>query len=202
MMVSSDSDSGRHGGSGAPTSEQAPEPPHGLSLVIDFVNTLDVETGVDELASVEGHSTWFSARGLIEARDAKASERDRKRAIELREALRELMLAHTDGERAEGAGAALDRAARAGVLTVRFGADGSAQVGAHGTGFERALARLLIPIVAAGADGSWERVKACRADDCEWAFYDRSRNRSGVWCDMAVCGNRTKVRAFRARGRR
>src|SRR4029077_16016489 len=170
MMVSSDSDSGRHGGSDATTSEQAPEPPHGLSLVIDFVNTLDVETGVDELASVEGLSTWFSARGLIEARDAKASERDRKRAIELREALRELMLAHTDGERAEGAGAALDRAARAGVLTVRFGATraarlagrcggaGSAQVGAHGTGFERALARLLIPIVAAGADGSWERV--------------------------------------------
>src|SRR5438445_2821473 len=199
MMVSTCSDSGS--GDEA-TSERTPAPPHGLALVIDFVNTLDVETGADELASVEGISKWFSERGLIERRAAKPSERDRRRAIELREALRELMLAHTDGERVRGAGAALDRASRAGVLTVRFDADGSAHVDADGAGFERALARLLIPIVAAGADGSWERVKACRADDCAWAFYDRSRNRSGLWCDMAVCGNRTKVRAFRARGRR
>ena len=206
----SDRSSATTGTSDTTTSEPVAAAPHGLSLVIDFVNTLDVETGVDELANLEGLRTWFSERGLIEPRDAKPSERERRRAIELREALRELMLAHTEGERAahagaersERAGAELDRAARAGLLTVRFGADGSARVDAHGAGFDRALARLLIPIVEARADGSWERVKACRADDCMWAFYDRSRNRSGVWCDMAVCGNRTKVRAFRARGRR
>ena len=197
-MVSTGSDSA----SGAATGARESTPPHGLRLVIDFVNTLHLETGVDELASVDGLSRWFSASGLIEPGDATPNERDRRRAIELREALRELMLAHTDRERAPAAGAALDRVARAGALTVSFGADGSAHVDAHAAGFARALARLLIPIVAAGPDGSWERVKACRADDCSWAFYDRSRNRSGVWCDMAVCGNRTKVRAFRARGRR
>jgi predicted RNA-binding Zn ribbon-like protein len=82
---------------------------------------------------------------------------------------------------------------------VRFGEDGAAHLHADGAGFERALARLLVPVAAASADGSWQRVKACRADDCQWAFYDRSRNRSGVWCDMAVCGNRTKVRSFRER---
>jgi len=49
------------------------------------------------------------------------------------------------------------------------------------------------------ADGTWERLKVCLADDCQWAYYDRSRNRSSVWCDMQVCGNRQKVRAFRAR---
>jgi predicted RNA-binding Zn ribbon-like protein len=49
------------------------------------------------------------------------------------------------------------------------------------------------------SDGTWARVKACRAEDCRWAFYDFSRNRSGTWCDMAVCGNRAKVRAYRAR---
>ena len=57
----------------------------------------------------------------------------------------------------------------------------------------------LVPVALAMGDGSWERVKACRDEGCEWAFYDRSRNRSGVWCDMAVCGNRTKVRAYRER---
>jgi predicted RNA-binding Zn ribbon-like protein len=52
------------------------------------------------------------------------------------------------------------------------------------------------------SDGSWQRVKACRADDCHWAFYDFSRNRSGTWCDMAVCGNREKVRSYRERAPR
>ena len=59
---------------------------------------------------------------------------------------------------------------------------------------------VVVPVAEAVRDRSWQRVKACRADDCRWAFYDRSRNRSGVWCDMAVCGNRAKVRAYRRRG--
>ena len=47
---------------------------------------------------------------------------------------------------------------------------------------------------------AWSKsVKACQADDCHWAFYDSSRNRSGRWCDMAVCGNREKVRAYRSK---
>ena len=69
-------------------------------------------------------------------------------------------------------------------------------------GFAGAMARLLVPVAQAIGDGSWQRVKACRANDCRWAFYDRSRNRSGVWCEMAVCGNRTKVRAYRERAPR
>jgi predicted RNA-binding Zn ribbon-like protein len=49
------------------------------------------------------------------------------------------------------------------------------------------------------ADGTWSRLKACRAADCRWAFYDRARNHSRHWCSMEVCGNRTKARAYRAR---
>ena len=89
--------------------------------------------------------------------------------------------------------------AKHGQLSVRFAADGSSQLAARGTGLGAALARLLVPVAMADADGSWQRVKACRADECQWAFYDHSRNRAGVWCDMAVCGNRTKVRAYRRR---
>jgi predicted RNA-binding Zn ribbon-like protein len=59
-----------------------------------------------------------------------------------------------------------------------------------------------VPVAEAVRDDSWQRAKACRAADCHWAFYDRSRNRSGVWCEMAVCGNRTKVRAYRDRAPR
>lgn len=42
------------------------------------------------------------------------------------------------------------------------------------------------------------RLKQC--GHCGWLFLDRSRNRSRLWCDMAVCGNRTKAgRHYRRR---
>jgi predicted RNA-binding Zn ribbon-like protein len=41
-----------------------------------------------------------------------------------------------------------------------------------------------------------DRLKACPA--CGWLFFDRSKNRSRAWCDMAVCGNRVKARRFHA----
>jgi predicted RNA-binding Zn ribbon-like protein len=43
------------------------------------------------------------------------------------------------------------------------------------------------------------RIRMCAADDCEWLFLDRSKNRSRRWCDMKVCGNRVKARRFYAR---
>jgi len=61
------------------------------------------------------------------------------------------------------------------------------------------LADLVGIVYTAMADGTWSRLKACRREVCNWLFYDRSRNRSAVWCQMAVCGNRTKTKAYRAR---
>ncbi len=67
------------------------------------------------------------------------------------------------------------------------------------------LERPLWPVVASAAellvDGPVDRLKACDADDCGWLFLDESRNRSRRWCDMAECGNRAKVRRYRARRR-
>jgi predicted RNA-binding Zn ribbon-like protein len=51
------------------------------------------------------------------------------------------------------------------------------------------------------ADDTWNRLKACRLDNCQWAFYDTSKNRSRTWCSMKVCGNRAKARAYRERQR-
>jgi predicted RNA-binding Zn ribbon-like protein len=36
------------------------------------------------------------------------------------------------------------------------------------------------------------RIRICA--NCRWLFLDESRNRSRVWCDMTVCGNRQKAR--------
>ena len=47
--------------------------------------------------------------------------------------------------------------------------------------------------------GEWSRMKGCR--QCEYAFFDRSKNRSAAWCAMSICGNRTKNRAYYRRRR-
>lgn len=65
------------------------------------------------------------------------------------------------------------------------------------------LERPLWPIAASASDLATservERVKECAADNCNWLFYDASRNRSRRWCDMRDCGNRAKARRFRRR---
>jgi predicted RNA-binding Zn ribbon-like protein len=78
----------------------------------------------------------------------------------------------------------------AGAVTVRIGPAGPRLDGRGPV--ERVLALL------ASGDG-WERLKVCGAEDCRWAFYDTSRNRSRTWCSMSDCGNRAKARAYRAR---
>jgi predicted RNA-binding Zn ribbon-like protein len=79
---------------------------------------------------------------------------------------------------------------------VRFDPGGAARLEGDGL-----VASMLAIIARAQADGTWPRMKACRAEDCRWAFYDRSRNRSRAWCSMSECGNRAKARSYRARQR-
>ena len=56
----------------------------------------------------------------------------------------------------------------------------------------------MVAAVHAGMEeGAWERLKACTNGGCVWAFYDRSKNRSGRWCSMDICGNRIKTRTYR-----
>jgi predicted RNA-binding Zn ribbon-like protein len=43
------------------------------------------------------------------------------------------------------------------------------------------------------------KVRACAASDCGWWFVDDTKNRSRRWCDMKLCGNREKLRRFRAK---
>jgi predicted RNA-binding Zn ribbon-like protein len=66
-------------------------------------------------------------------------------------------------------------------------------------GVRGAIGRILAEVLAAQADGTWDSVKACRADDCRWAFLDTTKNQSRAWCTMRSCGNRAKVQAYRER---
>ena len=172
--------------------------PNQLDLVIDFVNTFDADLGGEQLGDPAALAAWLSVHGLA-APDCAVGPEDLEAAIRLREALRTVMLAHNGGPDDASSARELEAVARRGQLGVHFPATGSLTLAPGAGGLDGALAALLAPVAHAIADGSWLRVKACRADDCQWAFYDRSRNRSATWCDMAVCGNRAKVRAYRAR---
>ncbi len=175
-------------------------PPHGLQLVLDFVNTIDLETQVDELTLPDQLAAWLGERDLLGSTSPRIGAAEHRRAIELREALRQAMRAHTRGEpEPAAAGAVLERVAEAGQLSIGFADGGGVKTVPRHPGYPGVLARLLVPVADAARDGSWERAKACADDECEAAFYDRSRNRSGRWCDMSICGNRTKVRAYRSK---
>jgi predicted RNA-binding Zn ribbon-like protein len=99
---------------------------------------------------------------------------------------------------AAGAASALELAAARLPLRVAELAGRPALVPAAG-GVRGALAWLTAAMVASAADGSWERLKICADDTCQWAFLDSSKNRSKHWCSMQACGNRSKTRAYRAR---
>jgi predicted RNA-binding Zn ribbon-like protein len=165
-----------------------------IELVRDFVNTADLEDGEEKLADVRALQYWLVFHGLAELSD-RATAADLEQALAVREALRELLRAHTGVEAdVEEASRVLDEAARRLGLTLRF-ADGTIVFGPA----ERGLGGVLAAVATAMADGSWERLKACRSDTCRWAFIDTARNHSRQWCDMKVCGNREKARRFRSR---
>ena len=175
--------------------------PGTLETVRAFVNTLDIDDGIERLTGPAELARWLGEHGLADrgAKDLRATAADVRRAIELREALRAHLLAHHDQPLDPQAAATLDEAARRARLTVRFPGRDETALEPDAGGVDGALGRLLAIVARAIEDGTWQRLKVCPADTCQWAFYDASRNRSAVWCDMRVCGNRAKVRGYRER---
>jgi predicted RNA-binding Zn ribbon-like protein len=170
------------------------EAPQDLELVRKFVNTRDVEEGKDEIATAAGLRAWLEENDLPSGRVRQA---DVERATTAREGLRALLLAN-NGEPVDPAAVeSLNRAAPS--VSVRFDPEGGSALAASGSTIDEALAPIYDAVFCAMEKGTWSRLKACREDTCQWAFYDRSRNRSGTWCSMEVCGNRNKARKFRQR---
>jgi predicted RNA-binding Zn ribbon-like protein len=174
------------------------EAPGELELVRRFVNTRDIEEGSDELDSPESLLTWFASMDLLDD-EAAADEKDLERALALRERIRSLLLANNGEEIETVRIRELNRAIGSVCLTVRFDDDGRATLKPESPGVSAAFGRLLAAVVRATEEGSWGRLKVCPNDACQWAFYDHSKNRSGKWCTMEVCGNRMKARTFRQR---
>jgi predicted RNA-binding Zn ribbon-like protein len=173
----------------------APEP---LRVVQRFVNTTDLEDGSDDLRDPAALATWLRRAGLLHGGEADAA--DLARAIALREAIRELVAAHAGLPHDPAAIEVVNEAGRRAGLLPALADPVSARLEPAAGGVDGALGRIVALIHAAIADGTWERLKACERDVCRWAFYDRSKNRSGHWCATSVCGQREKNRrAYRRR---
>lgn len=172
--------------------------PDALGLVQALINTWDIETGADLLGETASAQQWLSDNGLAETADAEQIEV----VIGVREALRALAV-HNAGGLAPSAEALQGLRAVVAHSTARaeLGADGSVHLEPTTDTVYGRLLRLVLVVRDAQADGTWAHLKACANPQCQWAFYDRSRNHGGTWCAMSGCGNKLKNREFRARRR-
>jgi predicted RNA-binding Zn ribbon-like protein len=71
---------------------------------------------------------------------------------------------------------------------------------------QRTSEQVLVPLAECAAEllatGDLSLVRRCENEECVLWFYDRTRSHHRRWCDMATCGNRHKVAAFRERRQR
>jgi predicted RNA-binding Zn ribbon-like protein len=158
-----------------------------LRLIEEFLNTLDERTfrrhgvahaGGDRLTGPAACKAWLHEHGLI-AGGTTVTGDDLAAVVRLRTALRRTLA----GEPGTAA-FPLELRQAAGGLTV-------AATGPQG------LTAIVETVAAALLRGEWARLKMCAAPDCRWVFHDTSRGGAGRWCSMAVCGNRSKTRAYR-----
>jgi predicted RNA-binding Zn ribbon-like protein len=184
----------------------------GGNLALDFVNTVDGESGgepgFENLQSYRDLVAWGYRVGMISEERARRLLREARgrgseaeathaRALELRDDLYGLL-------RAVALGASPPPESVEALRLAETEALSRARLVPGEGGFvwewsdDRDLARVLWPVVHAATElltsGPLDRVKACAA--CRWLFVDESRNRSRRWCTMEECGTHEKVRRY------
>ena len=177
--------------------ERSPAPGP-LRVIQLFVNTNDLETGPDLLPDAAALRAWLLAHELLGADESVTTRTTRARSSCARRSAassRPMPGSTTTGRPARSS--TRPAAAPAWCLCSRIPAT---RFEPTAGGVDGALGHIVAAIHAAIAEGTWDRLKACERDICRWAFYDHSKNRSGHWCSMAVCGQREKNRrAYRRR---
>ncbi|MEU1402015.1 CGNR zinc finger domain-containing protein [Streptomyces sp. NPDC005728] len=165
-------------------SERSPAP-GGLALVESLVNTLDIESGADALDTADGRAPFGLTEGEL------------PHARTLRESLRAALLAHAGHPPHREVTPLGELLAHAPLYVAVDTRDGSATLAPADTG--PLLSRVATAVAEALVADTWTRLKACAAETCHWAYYDRSPAGRGRWCSMQVCGARAKMRRYRAK---
>ena len=174
-------------------------------LLQAFLNShfdLVIEPGADLLATRGAARHWLCGRGLLSP-GARITRADLDRLHRVREGLRELIAVGqgSDAGPSVPAARAVNELLGGASLELRFTALGPELIPVGASAVDRALGSLTAIAARAMIDGSWRRLKVCPGPHCGWVFYDHSRNGSGRWCSMNVCGGREKARAHYRRRR-
>jgi predicted RNA-binding Zn ribbon-like protein len=181
------------GGAPRPASRDA------LARLIGFVNTNEPQVSQDVLRSPEETRGWLLANGF---EVGELDHDDWAAMISFREGVRAAAAANNGYGLDPDAVVALGQAIERLGFTVRAGPDAGLEV-TSASPAGRALSPLVGALMAAQADGTWPRVKACARDTCRWLFYDTTRNHSRTWCTSTTCGSREKARrAYRRQRQR
>ncbi len=170
-----------------------PKAPGRLELLQRFINTHnhDFPPDWDRIGTAAKATRWLVAKALIAPGDA-ITKADAARLRALREAIRALLVDAPAGRLPRAVGAAPSSTSWS---TRRGGPRSRPPMPASTARWPRSSASCTRRRSAA----TGARMKACR--QCEYAFFDRSKNRSAAWCSMSICGNRTKNRAYYQRKR-
>ena len=171
------------------------ERPTHVELLVAFTNSVDHDEGTDDLTTPEELSSWLAEHGLL-SQPIRTTPADLALALRLRDALHEAMVGNHDGVPDL-------RALQAVGYDLPFlltQVDGRPGLRPRWDGVRGALSQILVAVNDAVADDSWRRLKICSFDECTWAFYDATKNRSRAYCEWG-CGNKIKTRNYRARQR-
>jgi predicted RNA-binding Zn ribbon-like protein len=168
-----------------------------IDLLVDFVNTRDVEEETDAIAEPAQLGEWIAEHAGEHLPELQPD--DVRRIQGLRESLRALMHANNGGRVREADLAPLREAAERSRFRLAFEPDGGLELTPARVDLSGFESSLLLALEHLQCHGVWPRLKACTDDGCQWAFYDTTRNRSRTWCSMDVCGNREKTRRYRRR---
>lgn len=174
---------------------------------LEFVNSenwFTLGAGKDRLRNEPGWLDDFLARwGFAQA--GSVSERERRELLRLRAVLRRVTYAVAASKPIAAADLAefneflAARPARRRLTDV--GGAFRVELDPVRTDWAWILGEIATSVAELLAHGERARLKLCENPECRWVFYDRGKNRRRRWCDPAICGNRDKVRRFRARRR-
>ena len=153
-----------------------PDPAPGpVRLVESFANA-------DLLATREEAAAWLRAAALLPAETGLTGS-EHAALLRLREAVRDTLVAHTEGREDPEAAARLTRALAEGRLVVTVDAASMVRLAsAARASYPSVVAAIAVAIAEAAAAGTWLRLKSCAAPGCGQAFYDDSATAGARGC--------------------
>jgi hypothetical protein len=159
--------------------------PGSLWLAQDLLNTVAAGGKADLLAELTTATGWASS-----AADVELTAEDLEELRAFRNDLQGLI-----------AGSVERLQPWVGTATLKVGEGGTVQLQPDGSGAQLLISTVLAAVFEGQQLDTWRRLKTCKNPRCQAAFYDRSRNNSGVWHSLKTCGNPANLRAHRARNR-